>query len=35
MGYQWGDQKCYTGPNAKKKAAKQGKAIESSKKKRK
>lgn len=30
-GYQWGNQKKYTGPGAKAKAAKQGRAIEASK----
>ena len=35
MGYQWGSQKCYTGPNAKSKANKQGYAIKQSQKKRK
>lgn len=29
-GYKWGNQKCYTGPNAKKKAKQQAKAIKAS-----
>lgn len=29
-GHQYGDQKCYTGPNSKRKATKQGHAIKAS-----